>query len=519
MAYCTNCGKKLPDGVMFCEHCGAPQMVSTTKAKQSSLVDDFEGMSSANGFGTGMADEKGNTGANSHAGADEGTDVNESAENTGNVDMDAAFDAAFQEAVPPKKEKKKSPIGKILLGAVAIILAVLFLLPSSNGWSEEDAKNATQAYLDYHFNKDGEGYAKYMEDMTEEEFAERRQAWWDDLFENSFDSSIPVSDSVKAGYADFFMDLRKKAEYEVGDAVKTDEGFEVPVTVKPIASFANGEFTLLDMQLNDDMTDAELNERFYTRELELLTALAENPIYGVPREIVMHIAKGEDGYEFSEEDLREIGDSYYDMDRHWSPLRAREAVEAVLGGVYGEDYAGMAEWTIATQKEIEDTLGSVFSKESMREVVNEMASDILKSAEIEEEYVVSDELAEKLSRANKNLMAGTEYEVMSVEGDEEEYVVKVNVTPYSMQDLEEELFKRLEAELDTLDDAASFITRDYELLAEIISEIIENGQYDDPVTFDLHLQYNQNKAYELDYDELAGLYQIYESGEQTGLTE
>lgn len=490
MAYCSNCGKKLPAGVKFCEYCGAPQLVSGSKTNQPLQAENSEADFNAYDFGAGT---------------------------NGNAGMDAVFEEAFQEVVPPQKKRKK-PVRKIVIGAIVFILAALFLLPSSSGWSEEDAKNATQAYLDYHFKGDDAGYAKYVDDVTEDELAKQRQTWRDDLFNNSFASDVPVSNLLKERYADFFMELRQKAEYTVGDAEKTDEGFEVPVAVKPIISFAKGEYTMLDVQLNDNLSEAELNERVYAGELERLVLLSENPNYGSPEEIVMHIVKGDAGYEFAEEDLQEIGKLYYIKDRHWMPTRAKNAVEAVLGGVYKEDYAGMAEWTVATQKELEDTLGNVFSAENMREAINELAAEMLKNSEIDEDYVVSDELAEKLSKANKDLLAGTKYEVLRVEGDEEDYVAKVKVTPFSLHDLGDELRRHLEAEMDTLEDADAFITRNYELLTEIVGEIIENRQYADPTLFDLHLQYNQNDSYALDYDELARLYMIYNEGEQAGIS-
>ena len=232
MAFCANCGKELPDGAKFCGFCGAPQPQAGVPKVTPEKV--------------------------------------------------------YREENPKKKGKKT--IGVIIaLCAAAVIAAVFFFMHS--GWSTEDAHNATQAYLDYGFFKgDDEELAKYMLDATAEELSEQRENRRDDMIEVYFESDVPVTQGLKTRYRDFLIETMKKAQYTVGEAVKTDDGFEVPVTIEPITSLEHGDFVLLDMQLNEELSNADLNERVYTRELELMTQLMQNPAYGDPQEIIIHKA-------------------------------------------------------------------------------------------------------------------------------------------------------------------------------------------------------------------------------------
>lgn len=456
MAFCANCGKELPDGAKFCGFCGAPQPQAGVPKVTPEKV--------------------------------------------------------YREENPKKKGKKT--IGVIIaLCAAAVIAGVFFFMHS--GWSTEDAHNATQAYLDYGFFKgDDEELAKYMLDATAEELSEQRENRRDDMIEVYFESDVPVTQGLKTRYRDFLIETMKKAQYTVGEAVKTDDGFEVPVTIEPITSLAHGDFVLLDMQLNEELSNADLNERVYTRELELMTQLMQNPAYGDPQEIIIHITKGEDGYVFSEDDEQKILDLYLQRDRHWTKERAEKAVEAVLGGVYCEKYAEMSEWTVATQEEIEEVLGAVFSKEAEKEMIENNSKEIIDEWGADITYEVSDELAQTVSDTEKALLAGTKYEVVSVDGDQDIYTVTVRITPYDTTSFDDGYIKRLEKEAETITDPGKLLDRIWEVSVEMARDLIEDAPYGEPIERQLHLTYNNNRSYEMDYEEINALYDIY--GDELG---
>ena len=417
----------------------------------------------------------------------------------------------FSSAAPVSPPKKKA--GRIIPAVIVAVLvaAVVFLRPS--GWSKADAQKGTQAYLDYFFMGDDENLAKYISDMTVEELTAQREQRREEMIGSTFKESVPVSDELRTRYADFYLDLMKKARYTVGEAVKAEDGFEVPVRVEPITSLEHGDYVLMDLQLNDDLPNADLNERVYTQELESMEKLVSDPSYGEPQEVVMHITKGEDGYVFSESDSDAIVDLFCEIDRHWTEERAGEAVEAVLGGIYGDDYAGVADWTFSTEQEVRDTFGSVFSPESEKTQMEKSAADLLADAGINETYTVYDSLAEKVSKADRMLLKATKYEVTGIEdpaGNREEYEVEVRLTPCRLDSFIEDRDARLKKEMSSLGNVGQFLDRYYELSAEIIGEIVANEEYGDPVDRVLHLTYNSNEAYEMDYDELVGLFSLYD---------
>jgi len=508
MEFCTNCGKQLPEEAKFCEHCGAP-VLSAVSIQQESLD---------NAQKPGVIPLQG--------GMDNTTESAEPIRQGSLIDMqettpqvqqigsgytsDTPSKGTVPEGTLPKPKKK--PIGAIILGLIAMATAVFFLRPS--GWSTEDAQNFTQAYLEYcFFRGDDETLAKYMEDTTVEELSDLREEKRDELIESGlFESDVPVTDELKTRYADFYIDLMKNARFTVGEAVKAEDGFEVPVSIEPITSLSEGDFVLLDLQLNDDLSREQLNERVYSRELELMKDLARNLSYGEEIDFVMHISRMEDGtYDISQNDLKEIMNASWVKDRHWSENRARGAVEAVLGGVFQEKYAEMSEWTVATEEEIESTLSLFYSKDTMRDAINESGAEIISDAGREDSYSVSESVVEKISSALKKMVAGTKYEVIDIEGDQDEYVANVRITPYSisMDGIEKEVEDRLAQEIDSISEITVFIDRIYELMAELIAEHIEEEEYGDPSIYQIHLKFNNNNAYEIDTDEIYSLFDVY----------
>ncbi len=518
MLFCKNCGKQLPEGAKFCEHCGAPQMMmpggQSDRENQQGSLNSSSGEKKKQGY----LDESYHSHAEQHTLGQEGTQTlnsphmaTDGSSKVGEPGMqDAAFEAAFQETVNIKDSKKKSkPVGAIIAGiVVAVLAAAFFLMPS--GWSTEDAEEATQAYLDYYFKGDTENFAKVDQNVTEEELAAQNEKWREESIATQFKSGVPVTDELKARYADFYIGLEKKSHYTVGDAKKTDDGFEVPVSVEPIVSLVNGEFVLLDLQLNDEISDAELNERFYTHELEIMEKLAETPVYGDPKEYTMHITKGDDGeYAFSEDDLNRIHDSIYLWDRHWTKEKAKKVVETILGAIYNEKYAELAEISFATEDEICDYFDMVFSPERLKETMDERIEEELRENEIDESYSMSEELAKGLSKSERDLLHGTEYKVLGIEGDEEEYTAKISLTPLSLDKVDKAIEEGIQKEADSISSFGQYMDRYYEMYIEETEKLTNEKEFAEPVERELHLRFNNNNAYEADIDEMVSLLEIY----------
>ena len=506
MAFCTNCGKKLPDGAIFCENCGAP--VPAPQNAPQNVPHEI----SRNGSESVLQD------TTQSASSDVSAELSqEAAYRQGSLLQDESAPQAFQQTshdqqtsqeIHPSSGSRKKPVAPIILG-IAAVLAVIWFILKPSGWSTADAQAATQARLDEYFLGDSESLAKHMDDTTVEDLDAEREEMRQEMIDSTFKSTVPVTQELKTRYADFFLSLMEKARYEVGEASKTEDGFEVPVKVWPITSLAHGDYVLLDMQLNDELSDAELNERFYSRELELMTELIENPTYGDPQVVIVHITKGEDSYEFSKEDDHEIIDMFYTRNRHWTKERTKKAVEAVLGGVYKEQYEELARWTVATQDEIEDAFGLIFAKDTLKSTFNELTDQMTSDMELEKTYEIPDEILENLSVAFRVLLSGTDYEVTSIRGEEEEYIADLQITPIKMEPFEDELLSQLEAEIETFSTPEELLDRFWELMSGLLLQAAESGEHGEPVHRTLHLRFNDNQAYALDYDEFSGLFDTY----------
>ena len=94
------------------------------------------------------------------------------------------------------------------------------------------------------------------------------------------------------------------------------------------------------------------------------------------------------------------------------------------------------------------------------------------------------------------MILGTKYEVIDIEGDQDEYVANVRITPYaiSMDEIEQEAEDRLAQEIDSISDITAFVDRIYELLADLLAEDIEEEEYGDPSNYQIHLKFNNNNA-------------------------
>ena len=496
MAFCSNCGKRLPDGVNFCEYCGAPVIA---------LQSVPNGDNSQHVLMSGSQDDLRNPFQDISADTSQ-----ETAKRSVSPHQDEAAPQITRQMYPesntPPGRRKKS-VTPIILGIIVVLVASWFFLKPS-GWSTDDAKAATQAYMDAYFMGDSENLAEYMNGKTEEDLDAEREELRQKIISTTFKSTVPVTQELKTRYADFYLSMMGKARYEVGEASKTKDGFEVPVKVYPITSLAHGDFVLLDMQLNDELTDADLNERFYSRELEQMTELMENPTYGDPQEVIMHITKGGDGYEFSEEDANKIVDHFYTLERHWTKERAKKAVEAVLGAVYKEQYEELAKWAVATKDEIEDAFGVMFAKDTLKSSFRDSTDEMARDMELEGTYEIPDEILENFSVALRALMSETKYEVTAIRGEEDEYIADLQITSIRTDSFESELTRKLEAEAGSISDPEDYLDLVWKLSSEVVLQSAESGEYSEPIHQTLHLKFNNNKSYELDYDELLRLVDI-----------
>ena len=181
-------------------------------------------------------------------------------------------------------------------------------------------------------------------------------------------------------------------------------------------------------------------------------------------------------------------------------------------GAFEGKYAEMAEWTVASEKEIEGFFESIIGKEYAKVVIDESAAAFIKELGLPDTYSCPDSVAETFSDALRNILKGTKHEITGIECKEDEYIVSVRLTPYDTEKIGDELNARLSADAEFLPQIQEFIDREYELFAEILNEKVENEQYAEPVDFQFHMRFDDNKMYQPDMDEFFDIFNSFVPG-------
>lgn len=492
MTYCSNCGKKISDGATFCTNCGAPQfkssvppLQSNTEAASASIDPTLSGEMTESVINDALAGQE-------------------------LIDQSAS---TYPGGAPTQQKPKNKSVGIIAIAAMVLMIAVMVFLRPSGGWSARDAQNAVQAWLDFYCMDEDENYQKYFANSAEDQREDQREEKKSFLRQYAFGEDVLVSSELRERYAEFYSDLMRKSKYTVGEAIETEQGFDVPITIEPITSLSRGEFVLLDI-LPFGLSDEEINERSYSKELDLSIELSENPTYGDPEEIIIHLCRDEnDQYVFDWDDFFTIIEkACFTADRHWSEDRAQKAVEAVLGGVYQNKYAEMAAWTYSTEEELKQIFAvhdADFWKTSIKESLQEMLEQEISEREVSGDYSpVSDSVVQKCAESWAKMIERAKLEVIGIEGDTEEYIAKVRVTPFDLETISEEALESVKNELDPDADVGAYLNRYYELFAEKIMEHINNERYGNSADCTVHVEYNSNKCYELNYDDLLGIVNV-----------
>ena len=170
-------------------------------------------------------------------------------------------------------------------------------------------------------------YDKYMEttDATEEEAEEGFEAGLEVeanylaqyLSFGDYFASDEMDPDLKQEMVDYYRELYSHSQYEVGEAIKTDSGYNVEVKVQPInilndamddltaylddftARADNGEF--------DAMTDAEFYKTYGEGAMEILNSWMDRFTYGEETAIVVLVYQDEDGlYTISDNDFTNL---------------------------------------------------------------------------------------------------------------------------------------------------------------------------------------------------------------------
>ena len=200
-----------------------------------------------------------------------------------------------------------------------VLLTILTMgILTGCGMSEEDAKAYVEASLDASYKGEFDAFVEITDSTPE-----GAKAMYDENMElimqsAGFDEQA-LGEELTENYKQLFLELIKKADYSVGDAVKNDDSFSVEVTVKPLIIFDGIEAELTDAVLNrisemdEYPDDDEINVIGFEEMYKILSEKVDAPVYSEETvSVSINLHKNDNGmYEISEEDMAVLDNAIF----------------------------------------------------------------------------------------------------------------------------------------------------------------------------------------------------------------
>lgn len=170
-------------------------------------------------------------------------------------------------------------------------------------------------------------YTDYMEitDATEEEAVQSYETGLEveaGFFANYFGfsdyfSSEQMDSQLLTDLIDFYRDAYSHSSYEVKDAIKSDSGYTVEVTIRPIDLFSPALDELnayieevqtgLDAGLFDQVSDEDFYKEYAAKILDICKSYSADPPYLEEVTLVVLVTQDEDGlYTISDTDFQNL---------------------------------------------------------------------------------------------------------------------------------------------------------------------------------------------------------------------
>lgn len=192
---------------------------------------------------------------------------------------------------------------------LSAMLAVGMALSLTACGTTFDASGYVKSCLDAAYHEEYEEYAEFIDTTVEEAKADLEQQNQDVVDTEIASLGISVTDEQKEQYLTMLLEVEHLTKYEVGEAVETDDGFEVPVTIYPVDTYENfvaGIETVYQEAANaGELTE----ETIFPIMLEYLQECIDNVQYKDAVETTMHVTQGSDEiWQISDEEMYTIDD-------------------------------------------------------------------------------------------------------------------------------------------------------------------------------------------------------------------
>ena len=196
---------------------------------------------------------------------------------------------------------------KILVLFTILMMGIL----TGCGMKEEEAKAYVEASLDAAYMGEFDAFVE-ITDSTPEGAA----AMYDENIEHIMDAAgfadLNLDEELTEDYKQLFLDLIKKVDYSVGEAVKEeDDSFSIDVTVRPMIILDGIENELTEVllerigELEEFPEEDEIMLMSFEEMYKILSEKVDAPAYSEEQAVVtMHLQKNEEGmYAISEADM------------------------------------------------------------------------------------------------------------------------------------------------------------------------------------------------------------------------
>lgn len=361
---------------------------------------------------------------------------------------------------------------KIRFGILLFALMTA-LLTAGCGLNEKSAENYVKELLDYSTGR--QTHSDIFGAEKKEELRDGVIEGLEEMINPYFEEGEELSPELKTRLADATVEALKNVRYTVGSAKKTEDGFEVPVTIEPLLLYDklgdnfNHEFAEYISGFSDP-DDFKFNDYivlYMETMVDTTEESSQNPKYGEPVEFVFPLIVVDNQLEVKDEKktMESLGVQLMNADldymaREKDPQNFKKRAEAVLDAAINGKYDG----SVAVIDNMV-AYGCHFTyKNNLLYTPEEAKQEFMSDGD-------SAELAEKEAAFLCSVQKMSTYKCMDVTEKDGDYAVTVSVTAVDLSTF-----------LTNLSDEISASITDEEILS--FSSAEEFSEYYDKLLYD-----------------------------------
>ncbi len=206
---------------------------------------------------------------------------------------------------------------------ISILLVLVMSILAGCGMKEEDAKAYVQASLDASYKGEFDAFVE-ITDSTPEGAKAMYEENIVHIMEEAGFSDLGLGEELTEKYRQLFLNLIKKVDYTVGDAVKNeDDSFSVEINVRPITIMKDIQDELQTAllkrieKMDKYPSEKKIVKMGYEEMYNILSDRLENPTFSEDTvNVTINLHKNEEGkYAISEEDMYTLDSKMFETNQ------------------------------------------------------------------------------------------------------------------------------------------------------------------------------------------------------------